>query len=121
MIRFLTATLVGLGMLGAPLAQGAEPGVVASGAKVEKRAGGFDMKITAEGIETEEHARRAANLGCDYAQGFLFGRPIPQTSLAAVVITEFAEYIKTQQDLLGQSHDADMSVSQPSARQFEAN
>ena len=53
-------------------------------------------KITAEGIETEEHASRAAYLGCDYSQGYLFGKAIPQTALAAVVITEFAEYIRRQ-------------------------
>ena len=52
-----------------------------------------DMKITAEGIETEAHANRVAELGCDYSQGYLFGKAIPQTELAAVVISEFADYI----------------------------
>ncbi len=56
----------------------------------------LDMKITAEGIETEDHAVRAAELGCDYSQGYLFGKAIPQTSLASVVISEFAEYIRLQ-------------------------
>ena len=56
----------------------------------------LDMKVTAEGIETESHASRVADLGCDYSQGYLFGRAIPQTSLASVVISEFAEYIRRQ-------------------------
>lgn len=56
----------------------------------------LDMKVTAEGIETEAHAIRVANLGCDYSQGYLFGKAIPQTSLASVVISEFAEYIRRQ-------------------------
>ncbi|MEM7635414.1 MAG: hypothetical protein AAF299_12690, partial [Pseudomonadota bacterium] len=53
-------------------------------------------KVTAEGIETETHASRVADLGCDYSQGYLFGKAIPQTSLASVVISEFAEYIRRQ-------------------------
>ncbi len=56
----------------------------------------LDMKITAEGIETEVHAKRVADLGCDYSQGYLFGKAIPQTELASIVITEFAEYIAQQ-------------------------
>lgn len=56
----------------------------------------LDMKVTAEGIETESHATRVADLGCDYSQGYLFGKAIPQTSLASVVISEFAEYIRRQ-------------------------
>ncbi|WP_337660092.1 putative bifunctional diguanylate cyclase/phosphodiesterase [Anderseniella sp. Alg231-50] len=56
----------------------------------------LDMKVTAEGIETENHATRVADLGCDYSQGYLFGKAIPQTSLASVVISEFAEYIRRQ-------------------------
>ncbi len=34
------------------------------------------MRIVAEGVETEEHARIVSDLGCDYLQGFHFGRPM---------------------------------------------
>jgi diguanylate cyclase (GGDEF)-like protein len=33
------------------------------------------LKVTAEGVETSEAFDRVAALGCDYTQGFLFGRP----------------------------------------------
>ncbi len=70
----------------------------------------LNMEVTAEGIETEDHAVRVAELGCDYSQGFLFGKAIPQTSLAAVVISEFAEYIRLQTG--GQADvDTDLAVS----------
>jgi EAL domain-containing protein (putative c-di-GMP-specific phosphodiesterase class I) len=36
----------------------------------------FDMDIVAEGIETEEQRAFLATLGCDYAQGYLFGRAL---------------------------------------------
>ena len=37
----------------------------------------LQMKIIAEGVETEEEARLLLTLGCRYAQGYLFGRPQP--------------------------------------------
>jgi EAL domain-containing protein (putative c-di-GMP-specific phosphodiesterase class I) len=35
------------------------------------------MRVTAEGVETTRQARRLREIGCDYAQGYHFGRPGP--------------------------------------------
>ncbi|MCG6919506.1 MAG: SMP-30/gluconolactonase/LRE family protein [Acidobacteria bacterium] len=43
MVRRLTATMMGLGMLGTPLSSAAEVGVLAPGATVQKVAGGFEF------------------------------------------------------------------------------
>ena len=45
----------------------------------------LDLKITAEGVETKEQAEVLRSLDCDLVQGFLFGRPLDQDALAALL------------------------------------
>ncbi|MDH3295097.1 MAG: EAL domain-containing protein, partial [Acidimicrobiia bacterium] len=45
------------------------------------------LLIVAEGVETEAQRRRIAELGCDMAQGFLFGRPMGRVELLALLNT----------------------------------
>jgi len=42
----------------------------------------LDMKVTAEGIETEEQAAVLETLACDHFQGFYYGRPMPASEMA---------------------------------------
>jgi EAL domain-containing protein (putative c-di-GMP-specific phosphodiesterase class I) len=37
----------------------------------------LDLRVTAEGVETAEQLEHLRRLGCEYAQGFFFGRPAP--------------------------------------------
>jgi len=37
----------------------------------------LNMFVVAEGVETEEQAKRLRALGCEQAQGYLFSRPVP--------------------------------------------
>lgn len=37
--------------------------------------------VVAEGIETEGQRRELSKLGCDYAQGYLFGKPMPSADI----------------------------------------
>jgi len=37
----------------------------------------LDMKVIAEGVETEQQKNLLVAAGCDYGQGYLFSRPIP--------------------------------------------
>ena len=41
------------------------------------------LKIIAEGVENVDVWKRLADKGCDYVQGYLVGRPMPATELAA--------------------------------------
>jgi len=38
----------------------------------------MDLKIVAEGVETEEQLEVLRDMGCDYIQGFLLSKPIPE-------------------------------------------
>lgn len=45
-------------------------------------ASGLDMRVIAEGVETEEQAAILRSAGCHKLQGYLFGRPMPIGQLA---------------------------------------
>lgn len=45
----------------------------------------LNMRVVAEGVETDATAGLLAELGCDFAQGFLFGRPISASALAGLI------------------------------------
>jgi diguanylate cyclase (GGDEF)-like protein len=51
----------------------------------------LDIKVLAEGIETEAEAATLARLGCSEAQGYLFGRPEPAERLLAERATSLAK------------------------------
>ena len=39
------------------------------------------LEVVAEGVETEQQLEVLRSLECDYAQGFLFSRPVPAAEL----------------------------------------
>lgn len=45
----------------------------------------LSMKVIAEGVETEQQRELLTQVGCDYAQGYLFARPMPALDLEALV------------------------------------
>jgi EAL domain-containing protein (putative c-di-GMP-specific phosphodiesterase class I) len=56
--------------------------IVASVVSLARAVGAFCI---AEGVETLEQYGALAQLGCEYAQGYLFGRPVPAGDLARVM------------------------------------
>lgn len=46
------------------------------------------IQITAEGVEHEQLAQWLATHECDFAQGYLFGRPVPGAQVMALVATD---------------------------------
>ncbi|MEM7341999.1 MAG: EAL domain-containing protein [Actinomycetota bacterium] len=45
----------------------------------------LDLDVVAEGVETEAVAELLVDLGCEYAQGFLFSRPRPAAELDELI------------------------------------
>ena len=41
----------------------------------------LDLSVVAEGVETIEEWQLLAQLGCDYAQGYLISAPVPGEQL----------------------------------------
>lgn len=58
----------------------------------------LEMQITAEGIEQMEAARWLSAHGCDFAQGWLFGRPVPADEIPGLftgeALKEFGANVK---------------------------
>jgi diguanylate cyclase (GGDEF)-like protein len=54
------------------------------------------LKVTAEGIETEEQAQIFQDMSCDYIQGYLTGRPMAAVDIAATIMTRFAKQLKAR-------------------------
>jgi EAL domain-containing protein (putative c-di-GMP-specific phosphodiesterase class I) len=50
----------------------------------------LDTGVVAEGVESEEQARELARLGCRYAQGYFFARPLPARSVEELLVANCA-------------------------------
>jgi EAL domain-containing protein (putative c-di-GMP-specific phosphodiesterase class I) len=46
----------------------------------------LDITVVAEGVENADQARALRALGCEYGQGFHFGRPTPVPALVSSAI-----------------------------------
>ncbi|ABG31331.1 GGDEF-domain containing protein [Roseobacter denitrificans] len=54
------------------------------------------MRVVAEGVETEEHARLVTEMGCDYLQGFYFGKPMSESDLRNRLIESGGQFWSPQ-------------------------
>jgi len=66
----------------------ADPRVAAVVAAILSLGHGLGMTVVAEGIETEEQARRLQDLGCEHGQGWHLGRPVPAEQARALIAEE---------------------------------
>ncbi|GAB6039332.1 putative bifunctional diguanylate cyclase/phosphodiesterase [Endothiovibrio diazotrophicus] len=45
----------------------------------------LDLEVICEGVESEEQARILREMGCDYAQGFLYSRPVAENEARILI------------------------------------
>ncbi len=50
----------------------------------------LQMRVTAEGIETQAQAAYFSKLSCDQLQGYLLGHPLPPSELPAAILKNYA-------------------------------
>lgn len=55
----------------------------------------LEKKVVAEGIETQAQLEFIQSIGCDYAQGYLFSRPLPPAEMTERLHSEMADPAKT--------------------------
>jgi diguanylate cyclase (GGDEF)-like protein/PAS domain S-box-containing protein len=56
----------------------------------------LDLKVIAEGVESEGQEKLLIGAGCDYAQGFLYSKPVPPDELEALLQLQLSNKIASQ-------------------------
>ena len=69
----------------------AKPGEMSLTRFVVKLAKWMNLSTVAEGVETRAQAERLREVGCDYAQGYFFSRPLPVEKFEALMRRELAD------------------------------
>lgn len=59
----------------------------------------LELKLVAEGIETEKQLAFLRSLGCDFGQGYLISRPLPNHELSNLLTLRLTPTLKHEQNL----------------------
>jgi len=59
-----------------------------------KMAHGLKLKVVAEGVETNEQLAFLKDLSCDYAQGYLFGKPLSENDFCQLLESSRSNHTK---------------------------
>ena len=65
-----------------------DPSVAALTEGIVRLAASLDLNVVAEGIEDPEQARRLQVMGCQYGQGYWFGRPMVATEIEELIMSD---------------------------------
>ncbi len=48
----------------------------------------LNLKVISEGVESEDQVDTLKDIGCDYVQGFIWGRPMPAEDTLLLVLKD---------------------------------
>jgi predicted signal transduction protein with EAL and GGDEF domain len=65
-------------------------------------ASNLNMQVVAEGVETAEQVRLLKSLGCEFAQGYFFSKPLDATEVARTLMTSEMNYYTLPQQTPGE-------------------
>ena len=51
----------------------------------------MNLSVVAEGVETDEQLERLREIGCDYVQGYFFGKPMPEDVICLLYTSDAAD------------------------------
>ncbi|MGN0304655.1 MAG: EAL domain-containing protein, partial [Lachnospiraceae bacterium] len=51
----------------------------------------LDLQTIAEGVETKEQSDFLENIGCDIAQGYFYGKPMPVEEFEDLLLKEYGQ------------------------------
>jgi EAL domain-containing protein (putative c-di-GMP-specific phosphodiesterase class I) len=54
----------------------------------------LNLPVVAEGVENEAQRLHLSTLGCELAQGFLFGKAVPAADLPGLILREFSDQLQ---------------------------
>ena len=67
---------------------------------VVKMAKELNMKVVAEGIETEAEREAIASLGCDYGQGYLWSKAVPSSEFIVLIGKSAKGFINSKEPVI---------------------
>ena len=72
---------------------------------------GLNLKVICEGVETHEQVEMLLDIGCIYAQGFLYSRPIPIEEFMEKYNTPIDEDSPVTYDMQANDYDVQYELS----------
>jgi EAL domain-containing protein (putative c-di-GMP-specific phosphodiesterase class I) len=73
----------------------------------------LSLKVTAEGVETEDQLHKIIALDCDFAQGYLFSKPVDAKTATAMVAANPVWQVRERRPQKIMANELPLAVDRP--------